>query len=196
MDLLAEIEALQAELDNAPAPTTDDAKKLDVEVKKTQAAASAAKGTRKKKAEPEPVVQQEIELDDVLESVEPAPEPVKKKKPAKAKVDVVEVTTKAPVVKIELLPKKVKEKALNAIKALEVGAELSRYTRIALKRLSEGACTRSELVELYVEAGLGASTANSQATQMRSLFPALGLAEVDTDSIRPIKSSPFFALLR
>jgi len=169
-DLLAEIDKLQEEI-GASKPTTkpeDEAKLQEkkAETKKKADEARAKSQAKKAKAESKPETE--------------------KKKSAK----------KAPVstgsYDIESLPKKVQDKAKNAIAALQAGKPLSRYTLIALEHLKEKKeFERKELIEVYLEKGLKQSTANSQATQMRKLMPALGIAVLDGSKLKANMSSEF-----
>ena len=171
-DLLAEIDKLQEEIGaSTPEPKPEDKAKL----KKKQAE------TKKKADEARAKNQAKKATDKAQQSTKPPKsntKPVAKK--ASGKYD------------IESLPKKVQDKAHNAIAALETGKPLSRYTLIALEHLkSAKSFERKELIEVYISKGLKQSTANSQATQMRKLLPALGIATEDGSKLKANMSSEF-----
>lgn len=190
MDILADIEALQAELDTiVTEPTKEDRAALVEEQKKVKAAADKARGTRKEK--PAPV---ELDLSDT-QAPEEKPKPKKTAKPKTNAVPKEATGVTAPAVKLEGLPKKVKEKALNAIKALETGSKPSKYTKLAISNLvATGGMKRGELVVFFAGTGMGKSTANAQASQMQSLLTTLGVATNEGGVLKPVLSSPFIAL--
>jgi hypothetical protein len=76
--------------------------------------------------------------------------------------------------------KKVKEKAENAIAAIDTGKKLSRFTCLAVTALvTKGEVTSGDLVQVYKDANLGEGTARAQAQQMTSLFRMFDLVSQD-----------------
>lgn len=164
-DLLAEIESLQQEIDGKPEKTEEsDKEALKAKQAETKEKAEKAKG---KKA-------------------------VKKPAPKAKKTESKDKPAPSSSFDIESLPKKVQDKARNAIASIENGKPLSRYTLIALEALRDKeSIERKALVEIYVEKGLKPNTANSQATQMRKLLPALGIATEDGSKLKANMKSQF-----
>lgn len=76
--------------------------------------------------------------------------------------------------------KKVKEKAANAVAAIDNGKKLSRFTSLAVKSLvDKGTVTSADLIQTYRDAGLGDGTARAQGQQMTALFRMFDLVEQD-----------------
>jgi len=76
--------------------------------------------------------------------------------------------------------KKVREKADNAMAAVNTGKKLSRFTSLAVTELVKvGEITSTDLVKVYTDAGLGMGTARAQSQQMTSLFRMFGLVSQD-----------------
>lgn len=87
-------------------------------------------------------------------------------------------TLKERLTKLDDLPKKVGEKAVNLIAHLGGGAKLSCYTEIAIKMLLDnGELTSKELFDRYIARPYSEGTSRSQCGQMMQLLPALGLAD-------------------
>lgn len=83
--------------------------------------------------------------------------------------------------------KKVTEKAINVLQAIEAGKKLSRYTADALRKLkADGRVTSKALVEDYLAKGLGEGTARAQSQQMTALFKMLGIALPDPNNAREL----------
>lgn len=82
---------------------------------------------------------------------------------------------------------KVIEKAQNLIQAIEVGKQLSRYTKVAVKTLvSDGKISGPGMVKKFEEVGLSTGTARAQAQQMTALFKIVGLAVPDVVSAKEL----------
>ena len=90
---------------------------------------------------------------------------------------------------IDALPKKVGEKATNVFRHLNSGVELSVYTHDAivfLRESKDGQCTVADLKAHYAAPSTGvrnkpysSGTAGAQSSQMKTLLPYLGIADVD-----------------
>lgn len=79
------------------------------------------------------------------------------------------------------------EKAQNLIQAIEVGKQLSRYTKVAVKTLvSDGKISGPGMVKKFEEVGLSTGTARAQAQQMTALFKIVGLAVPDVVSAKEL----------
>lgn len=85
----------------------------------------------------------------------------------------------AMVTSIETLPKKVQDKARNALLAMTTGIRLSQYTGYAIDALnnSGGTVEVGKLREILEDRGYKRGTASAQAQQQMTLLPYLGVAE-------------------
>lgn len=85
----------------------------------------------------------------------------------------------AKVAEIDNLPKKVQDKARNALMAMTVGVRLSQYTGYAVNalKLSGGAIEVGAIRDILAKRGYSQGTASAQAQQQMALLPFLGVAE-------------------
>lgn len=98
--------------------------------------------------------------------------------------------------KIDGLPKKIGEKAINLFAHVSKGAQLSNYTRIAINfLLQHGEMTSKQLKDTYLARPYSEGTASSQTTQLMNLLPALGIAKKEAGKLVVNPTSTLFPLL-
>lgn len=174
-----DVDAILAEINNAGSSTPEP----------TAAPTVIEKPARKRKASTSspdvstvspPVV-------DAATEAGPTPAPVATPSPAPASTDPVafaalltEIDRAALSNRLEGAAQKVREKADNAMNAVNTGKKLSRFTSMAVTELVKvGEITSTDLVKVYTDAGLGMGTARAQSQQMTSLFRMFGLVSQD-----------------
>lgn len=92
--------------------------------------------------------------------------------------------------------KKVGEKAVNLVYALQGKQNLSSYTKIAFQLLAaKGEVTASDIKNEYLAVPYSAGTAAAQTSQMMLLFPMLGIASRDKSKLTFNKDSVLGAAL-
>lgn len=97
---------------------------------------------------------------------------------------------------VDVLAKKVKEKAVNAFMAISGQATLSVYTQVALKMLKDKKeVSGVDIKNKYLNRPYSPGTSSAQSSQMMQLLPALKIAKRQGNVLVLIEDSPLFELL-
>jgi len=97
---------------------------------------------------------------------------------------------------LDVLAKKVKEKAINAFQSACGQASLSVFTQIAIDLLKDkGVLTGADIKNRYLARPYSPGTASAQSSQLMQLLPVLGIAKRSGNTLELNTDSPLLALL-
>jgi len=97
---------------------------------------------------------------------------------------------------LDVLAKKVKEKAINAFQSACGQASLSVFTQIAIDLLKDkGVLTGADIKNRYLARPYSPGTASAQSSQLMQLLPVLGIAKRSGNTLELNTDSPMLALL-
>jgi hypothetical protein len=97
---------------------------------------------------------------------------------------------------LDVLAKKVKEKAINAFQSACGQSSLSVFTQIAIDLLKDkGVLTGADIKNRYLARPYSPGTASAQSSQLMQLLPVLGIAKRSGNTLELNVDSPLLALL-